>query len=105
MACGVRSGGRSSGGDVAVGERVTGEDGTAAWWAASVSPAGQRASFTGYPFTLGVASGEPASSGVVLWTRLAPEPLGGGGVGAEPVVVGWEVADDAAFGRVGSVGR
>ena len=99
-ACGVRSGGRSSGGDVAVSERATGEDETAASWAPSVSAMGQRPSFTGYPFTLGVASGEPVSSGVVLWTRLAPEPLGGGGVGAEPVDVGWEVAEDEAFGRV-----
>jgi alkaline phosphatase D len=63
-------------------------------------PALQRPSFTGYPFTLGVASGEPVASGVVLWTRLAPEPLNGGGVGADPVVVGWEVADDERFGRV-----
>ena len=29
----------------------------------------------GYPFTLGVASGSPTATGVVLWTRLAPEPL------------------------------
>ena len=29
----------------------------------------------GYPFTLGVASGDPAPGGVVLWTRLAPQPL------------------------------
>ena len=28
-----------------------------------------------YPFTLGVASGDPAADGVVLWTRLAPSPL------------------------------
>ena len=28
--------------------------------------------FTGYPFTLGVASGDPTPDGVVLWTRLAP---------------------------------
>ena len=28
-----------------------------------------------YPFTLGVASGNPGPDGVVLWTRLAPEPL------------------------------
>src|SRR5690606_30055930 len=27
-----------------------------------------------YPFTLGVASGDPTPDGVVLWTRLAPEP-------------------------------
>jgi phosphodiesterase/alkaline phosphatase D-like protein len=26
------------------------------------------------PFTLGVASGEPAPDGVVIWTRLAPHP-------------------------------
>jgi alkaline phosphatase D len=59
-----------------------------------------RPSFTGYPFTLGVASGSPLPSGVVLWTRLAPEPLSGGGMGAEAVTVGWEVAEDEAFGRV-----
>ena len=39
----------------------------------------------GYPFTLGVASGDPAPGGVVLWTRLAPRPLladgGPGGAG------------------------
>ncbi len=28
----------------------------------------------GYPFTLGVASGDPAPDGFVLWTRLAPQP-------------------------------
>src|ERR1700712_530129 len=39
------------------------------------------ARFTGYPFTLGVASGDPTSSGVVLWTRLAPSPLEGNGGG------------------------
>lgn len=27
------------------------------------------------PFTLGVASGDPTGASVVLWTRLAPEPL------------------------------
>jgi phosphodiesterase/alkaline phosphatase D-like protein len=27
------------------------------------------------PFTLGVASGDPQPDGVVLWTRLAPEPF------------------------------
>lgn len=28
----------------------------------------------GYPFTLGIASGDPAPGGMVLWTRLAPRP-------------------------------
>ena len=31
--------------------------------------------FSDYPFTLGVASGDPLSDSVVLWTRLAPDPL------------------------------
>ncbi len=33
------------------------------------------------PFTLGVASGNPKDDSVVLWTRLAPVPLSGGGMG------------------------
>src|SRR5687768_11749659 len=31
--------------------------------------------FSDYPFQLGVASGDPASDGFVLWTRLAPKPI------------------------------
>ncbi|MDA0564518.1 alkaline phosphatase D family protein [Streptomonospora sp. S1-112] len=57
----------------------------------------------GYPFTLGVASGDPAHDGFVLWTRLAPEPLaedGSGGMPPEPVDVEYEVALDAKFSRV-----
>jgi alkaline phosphatase D len=68
--------------------------------APSDSVATERPSFIGYPFTLGVASGSPLPTGVVLWTRLAPDPLHGGGVGADAVVVRWEVAEDESFGRV-----
>jgi alkaline phosphatase D len=101
VACDVRSRESSLGGEeLAVGERVAGDEAFSTWWSPGELPATRRASFTGYPFTLGVASGEPVSSGVVLWTRLAPEPLRGGGVGADPVVVGWEVAEDESFGRV-----
>ncbi|MGH7573799.1 MAG: alkaline phosphatase D family protein [Longimicrobiales bacterium] len=50
-----------------------------------------------YPFTLGVASGDPLPDGVVLWTRLAPEPAAGGGMAPERVTVGWEIAGDDAF--------
>jgi phosphodiesterase/alkaline phosphatase D-like protein len=32
------------------------------------------------PFTLGVASGDPTRTSVTLWTRLAPDPLNGGGM-------------------------
>ncbi len=46
------------------------------------------------PFTLGVASGDPLPDGVVLWTRLAPDPLAGGGMGTAPVDVEWLVARD-----------
>src|SRR5688500_15618268 len=36
------------------------------------------------PFGLGVASGDPAASSVVLWTRLALDPLAADGLGAMP---------------------
>jgi alkaline phosphatase D len=53
----------------------------------------------GYPFTLGVASGDPSPDGVVLWTRLAPDPLAGGGMPERPVPVDWQVASDESFRR------
>src|SRR5919202_6477548 len=60
----------------------------------------------GNPFTLGVASGEPLSDGVVLWTRLAPDPLNGGGIDAHlDVVVDWEVATDASFTNIVQASR
>ncbi len=49
-----------------------------------------------YPFSLGVASGDPLADSVVLWTRLAPDPLNGG-MAPEPVEVAWEVARDERF--------
>jgi alkaline phosphatase D len=52
------------------------------------------------PFTLGVASGDPLEDGVVLWTRLAPDPLDGGGMPARPVPVQWEVGTDERLHRV-----
>ena len=42
------------------------------------STAIERPRFTGFPFTLVVASGSPLPDGVVLWTRLAPDPLNAG---------------------------
>jgi hypothetical protein len=59
--------------------------------------------FTAYPFSLGVASGAPRPDSVVLWTRLAPEPLaqsGDGGMPPERVFVNWEVAEDEQFSRI-----
>ncbi|MBE7424419.1 MAG: alkaline phosphatase D family protein [Zoogloeaceae bacterium] len=56
-----------------------------------------RPAFTAYPFTLGVASGAPLPDGVVLWTRLAPDPLNGGGLPPADIAVRWEIARDEAF--------
>ena len=53
----------------------------------------------GNPFTLGVASGDPTRDGVVLWTRLAPDPLNGGGMPPERVEVEWQIADRRADGK------
>ncbi|WP_066364866.1 alkaline phosphatase D family protein [Herbidospora mongoliensis] len=50
-----------------------------------------------FPFTLGVASGEPAPDGVILWTRLAPDPLNGGGMPKSAFDVRWELAEDDTF--------
>ena len=61
---------------------------------------GARPRFTDYPFQLGVASGSPSPSGIVLWTRLAPEPLHGGGMLDERVPVRFEVASDQGFSKI-----
>jgi alkaline phosphatase D len=50
--------------------------------------------FADDPFQLGIASGDPWADSVVLWTRLAPDPLNGGGMPARNVPVKWEVATD-----------
>ncbi|WP_461032836.1 alkaline phosphatase D family protein [Streptomyces mayteni] len=51
-------------------------------------------------FSLGVASGDPLPDGVVLWTRLAPDPLNGGGMPDAAFTVHWQIAEDARFRRV-----
>ena len=55
------------------------------------------------PFTLGVASGDPAADSVVLWTRLAPQPLaadGAGGMAGDPVDVQWQLSADDGFASI-----
>ena len=56
--------------------------------------------FSAYPFSLGVASGEPLPTSIVLWTRLAPDPLNGGGMPAINVPVQWQFATDPTMGKV-----
>ena len=59
----------------------------------------------GNPFTLGVASGDPDADGVVLWTRLAPDPLAvGGGMPTDDVPVLWEVSATDDFAEIASGG-
>ena len=55
-----------------------------------------------YPFTLGVASGDPLPDGFVIWTRLAPlfNAADGRGGLRRSVPVRWRVATDAAMTRV-----
>ena len=65
-----------------------------------VAPAVRRVwsqSLSADPFTLGVASGCPRPDGIVLWTRLAPDPLNGGGMPSEDVKVAWELGRDEKF--------
>ena len=57
--------------------------------------------FENNPFTLGVASGDPDASSIVLWTKLAPDStLSNGGMKPEMVSVAWEVAEDDAMRKV-----
>jgi alkaline phosphatase D len=78
--------------------------------AAGFSPtrAWSEPAFGGDPFALGVASGDPWPDSVVLWTRLAPDPLaldGTGGMPARKVAVGWQLATDERFRHVVRNGR
>ena len=45
-------------------------------------------------FLHGIAAGDPAADGFVIWTRATPRAAGG------PLQVAWEVAEDPAFVRV-----
>lgn len=67
---------------------------------ASAAENNQVSKKTSYPFTLGIASGDPLPDGVVLWTRLAQDPLNGGGMPDHPIPVHWEVALDSDFRKI-----
>jgi alkaline phosphatase D len=79
--------------------------GLAALAAAPPQAGSGRPRFSGYPFRLGVASGDPTPDGCVLWTRLAPEPLAGGGMATEDTPIDWQVATDEAFESVVASGN
>jgi alkaline phosphatase D len=52
------------------------------------------------PFTLGVASGDPTATGIVLWTRLAPKPSDPEALGRFPIPVRWRIASDPGLRRI-----
>lgn len=81
---------------LAAGAAVLGAAASAQLWL----PTSARAAETPLPdgvFGLGIASGDPLPDGIVLWTRLAPDPLNGGGMPDRVVPVEWEIAEDARF--------
>ena len=47
-----------------------------------------------YPFYHGVASGDPLTDRVILWTRITLDPV------VDPVSVNWEIATDTSFSNI-----
>jgi alkaline phosphatase D len=56
--------------------------------------------FSAYPFSLGVASGDPWPTSVVLWTRLAPNPLKEPSLPLINIPIQWQVATDETMRQV-----
>lgn len=56
--------------------------------------------FVNYPFSMGVASGDPTSDGFVLWTRIAPNPLDLDAKIMDLIEVIVEIADDEKFSKI-----
>jgi alkaline phosphatase D len=67
-------------------------------WAGSAIAATPK--FVNYPFSMGVASGDPTPEGFVLWTRLAPNPFEIEPFTNELVEVLVEIAEDDKFTKI-----
>ncbi|MFD3504805.1 alkaline phosphatase D family protein [Streptomyces sp. NPDC058676] len=63
----------------------------------SAATAGAGTSVSGTVFKLGVASGDPLPTAVVLWTRVLPANPGSSGILPPTVAVTWELASDSGF--------
>jgi alkaline phosphatase D len=66
--------------------------------------AGARANGSAYPFSLGVASGSPLPTAVILWTRILTDPLDAAAMAPVALSVRWEVAEDEAFRKIAAKG-
>ncbi|QDZ30279.1 alkaline phosphatase [Noviherbaspirillum sp. UKPF54] len=71
---------------------------------AAAFPGGAATRLTRYPFRLGVASGSPRPTAIVLWTRILPDPLDAASIAPVPLAVRWELAEDEAFQKVIATG-
>ena len=61
---------------------------------ATATPVDEDGRFERDPYSLGIASGDPLSDSVILWTRLAPNPYeADGGMPDRKIPVRWTVAE------------
>ena len=79
--------------------RLTAAAGTGIGFTASAGAAGPA-----YPFSLGVASGSPLPTAVILWTRILHDPANAGSTPALALTVRWEVAEDEGFRKIAARG-
>ncbi|WP_067247897.1 alkaline phosphatase D family protein [Streptomyces sp. DSM 15324] len=63
----------------------------------AAAAAGAGAEVSGTVFKLGVASGDPLPTAIVLWTRVLPATPGNSGILPPTVPVTWELAADSGF--------
>jgi alkaline phosphatase D len=78
--------------------RMSSAQGTAAPGASPMATPVANVALAENPFTLGIASGEPVPDGMVLWTRLAPQPFEpNGGMPGASVELAYEIANDERF--------
>ena len=85
-------------GAVAAGQLLTGNASASVGGATATAGAG--AAVSGTVFKLGVASGDPLPTAIVLWTRVVPANQGSSGILAPTVAVTWELASDSGFSTI-----
>ncbi|MFE9445768.1 alkaline phosphatase D family protein [Streptomyces sp. NPDC006602] len=66
----------------------------------TTATAGAGTSVSGTVFKLGVASGDPLPTAIVLWTRVLPANPGSSGILPPTVAVTWELASDSGFTKI-----
>jgi len=85
-------------GAVAAGQLLTGN--ASASVGGSTATAGAGTTVSGTVFKLGVASGDPLPTAVVIWTRVTPSNPGSSGILPPTVPVTWELASDSGFTKI-----